>query len=178
MDTYHRHSSSLCKRKRNKIPLNLASTKKGSKRCKLKITKEVVNVSVPNNNLAATDPVWPSNDESESYQENVDDTMITSVSAHTKRKQKLAERWNALRSDAYREMIQAHALHPNQNCYVCNSNNANIQCRQCGPLYMCSNCCINIHTKSQYHHFLEIWQVKFIVAFDCFVLYYVSLLHM
>ena len=51
-----------------------------------------MNVSIPSNNLAATDPVWPSNDESESYQENVDNTMITSVSAHTNCKLKLAER--------------------------------------------------------------------------------------
>ena len=158
MDKYRRHSS-LCKRKQNRIPLNIASTKKERKRCKLKITKEVVNVSIPSSDLATNDPVWPTNEDNGSYQENTGDNMIASVSAYTKRKQKLAERWDALRNDAYRTMIQAHALRPNQKCYFCSSSNAIIQCRQCGPLYMCSNCCINIHSKSLHHHFLEIWQV-------------------
>ena len=164
MDQHQRHSSSLCKRRRNKIPLNLASTKKGNKKCRLKITKEIVDVPLSSHNVVTTDSPWPNNDESESYQEDViDDTIITSVSAHTKRKQKLSERWNALRSDAYKVMIQAHALFPNQSCFTCNSDNANVRCEQCGPaLYMCSNCCISIHSKSHHHHFPEIWQVKIV----------------
>lgn len=174
MDKHRRHSSSLCKRRRNKIPLNLVSTKKSSKKRRLKITKEIVDIPLSSHNVVTTDLPWPSNDESESYQEDVDDTIVTSVSAHTKRKQKLSERWNALRSGAYRVMIQAQALCPNQNCFMCNSANANVRCEQCGlALYMCSSCCINIHSKLNYHHFPEIWQVK-IITFSCAICFILS----
>ena len=160
MDKHQRHSSSLCKRKRNKIPLNLVSTKKGRKKRRLKITKEVVDVPL-SNNVVTPDSAWLNHDESESYQDNINDAVVTSVSAHTKRKQKLSEKWNALRSGAYRVMIQAHGFYPDQNCFTCNSDSANVRCEQCGPaLYMCSTCCINIHSRSHYHHFPEIWQVK------------------
>ena len=91
------------------------------------------------------------------YQE--DDTG-TSVNAHTKRKQKLSEKWNILRNDAYRMMVQSKALLPNQKCCSCDIDNANVQCVQCGPLFMCRNCCTTIHSKLHYHHFPEIWQVQ------------------
>ena len=62
------------------------STKKGSKKCRLKITKEIVDVPLSSHNVVTTDSPWP-NDESEPYQDDViDDTMVSSVSAHMKRK--------------------------------------------------------------------------------------------
>ena len=114
MEKHQRRSfSSLCKRKQNKIPLNLLSASKGVKRSKCKIIKEVVEVDLPQSSHApSTDPAWSCNEVDE-YQE--DDTMVTPVSAHTKRKQKLAEKWNTLRNGAYRVMIEAHAMHYNQN---------------------------------------------------------------
>ena len=164
MDRHRQHSSLLCKRKRNRIPLNLVSTKKGSKKRRLKITKEIVDVPLLSHNVVTTDSPWP-NDESEPYQEDViDDT------SSVRRKQKLSEKWDALRSDAYQVMIQAHALFPNQSCFTCSSENANVRCEQCGlALYMCSNCCINIHSQSHHHHFPEIWQVKIVKFQYCYV---------
>ena len=83
-----------------------------------------------------------------------EDNHDATVSMHTRRKEKLAEKWNALRSSAHRKMI---ALPPGKKCAIC--EDANVRCQQCGPLLMCECCCLNIHSKLHYHHFPELWQV-------------------
>ena len=91
------------------------------------------------------------------YQE--DDTSA-SVSAHTRRKQKLAEKWSLLRKDMHKMMVQSKALPPNQKCFSCDVGNGDVRCEQCGPLLMCQKCCTVIHSKLHYHHFPEVWQVQ------------------
>lgn len=99
--------------------------------------KEVVEVSLPQSSYSTSlaDSTCPCSDvdnENECHQEDDShNTMVASVSAHTKRKQK---RWDALRSDAYRAMVQANGLPPNQKCFSCDGGDAKIRCKQCGPL--------------------------------------------
>ena len=158
--------TSLFKRKRNRIPINLLSKQRVSAE-RSRITRKIVTVSLPERNeittLTDASDSWDNDDnnldtgDTQCYQE--DDTE-TSVSAYTKRKQKLAEKWNSLRNDAYKMMVQSKALLPNQKCCSCDVDNANIRCQQCGPLLMCHKCCETIHSKLHYHHFPEMWQVQ------------------
>lgn len=82
---------------------------------------------------------WDNDDNMETsdaqyYQE---DKTSTSVSAHTKRKQNLAEKWSFLRNDMYKMMVQSKALPFNQRCFSCDMENADVWCEQCGPLLIC-----------------------------------------
>lgn len=153
-------STSLFKRKWNRVPINFLS----KRQVRSRITKKVVEVSLPEHNTTLTDTSnsWDNDDNNmdtgdpQYYQE--DDTSV-SVSAHTKRKQKLAEKWSFLRKNMHKMMVQSKALPPNQKCFSCDVGNADIRCEQCGPLLMCQTCCTVIHSKLHYHHFPEIWQV-------------------
>ena len=159
-------STSLFKRKRNRFPINFLSKRKTS--TKRKIIKKVVKVSLPEHNATLTNASnsWDGDDnnmgavDAQWYEEEQEDDTSASVSAHTKRKQKLAEKWNFLRNDMYKMMVQFKALPPNQKCFSCDVGNADVRCEQCGPLLMCHKCCASIHSKLHYHHFPEMWQVQ------------------
>lgn len=152
------------KRKRNRIPLNFLSSQKGPKK-RYKFAKEDVTVSLPNPvisnvcSVVSPGPIDPPPDDYAEYHEEDDATLTPTVSAHTRRKEKLAEKWNAIRTSAYKKMIQTYALPLSKKCAMCNNNEANVRCQQCGPLFMCQSCCFDIHGKLHYHHFPELWQV-------------------
>ena len=159
----HPSSTLHFKRKRNRIPLNFLDRRKGQKK-RYKFSKEEVTVALPNpvtsTTCSAVSPVAadsPSDDYAEYHEE--DDAAAPEISLHTKRKQKLAENWNALRTGAYKKIIESYALPPSQKCAVCNANDANVRCQQCGPLFICQSCCFDIHNKLHYHHYPELWQV-------------------
>ena len=149
--------TSRFKRKRNKVPLNFLSAQKGQKK-RYRFTSEEVTVTLPDTVISSeTSAVSPVDVDlpPENYQE--DDPT---VSMHTRRKEKLAEKWNTLRTSAYKKMIEMYALPPSNKCAICNSEDANVRCQQCGPLFMCQSCCFDIHSKLHYHHFPELWQVQ------------------
>lgn len=178
--------TSLFKRKRNRIPINFLSKRRVSTK-RSRTTRKIIELSLPaehSETLADTGNSWDPNDDhnadEQCHEENND--TDTTINAHTKRKLKLAEKWNVLRNDAYKMMIQCKALPPNQRCFSCDGNNASVRCEQCGPLLMCRKCCMCIHEKIYYHHFPEIWQVytycsnfitlhigSFVVQDNCFV---------
>ena len=154
------------KRKRNRIPLNFLTSQKRQKK-RYKLENEVVTVSLnpatSNVHSAASstadapaDVPPPPDDYAEYHEE--DDASAT-LSTHTRRKEKLAEKWNALRDTTCKKMIQAYALPPGQKCAMCDDEDGNVRCQQCGPLFMCQNCCVEIHSKLHYHHLPESWQV-------------------
>ena len=155
-------STSLFKRKRNRVPINFLSKWQVSTK-RSRITKKVVEVSLHERNTTNASNSWDNDDnnmetsDAQCYQE---DDISTPVSAHTKRKQKLAEKWSFLRNNMYKMMVQSKALPSNQKCFSCDMGNADVRCEQCGPLLMCQKCCTVIHSKLHYHHFPEIWQVQ------------------
>ena len=156
-------STSLFKRKRNRIAINFLSKRQVSKK-RSRITKKVVEVTLPECNTTFTNPSnsWGNDDNSmdTSDAQYYQDDTSASVSAHTKRKQKLAEKWSLLRNDMCKMMVQSKALPPNHKCFSCDVGNTDVRCEQCGPLLMCQKCCTVIHSKLHYHHFPEIWQVQ------------------
>lgn len=149
------------KRKRNRIPLNLLSGQKGQKR-RYRFTREEAIVCLPDAPITSTSspPSHPDADLPDGHvQYHQEDDHDATISMHTRRKEKLAEKWNVLRSTAHRKMIQMYALSPDKKCDICTCEDANVRCQQCGPLLMCQSCCFNIHNKLHYHHFPELWQV-------------------
>ena len=108
--------------------------------------------------VASTSTSWEDN---VSYNEDEHNVTVTSnVSAYTKQKQNLAARWDYLRSSAYRAMVQNETLQHQQKCFVCGCGDADVRCEQCGPLYMCHNCCVKHHNQMNFYHSPEIWQVR------------------
>ena len=80
------------------------------------------------------------------------------LSAHTIRKERLSQRWTELRSNIYETMIKRQALPDEAKCYVC--GDPAVRCQQCGPFYLCSDCCTTLHNdKQNFHHFPELWKV-------------------
>ena len=161
LEDMSKHQQSY-KRRQNKVPLNILSTRRSSRRSNYKITKSVLNFCLAETTTTSDVPSasWENNVPChEGYEE--DGAMIsnTTVNAHTKRKQNLAARWDALRNSAYRVMVQNVALQHHQKCFKCGSDDSNVRCELCGPLYMCHSCCIAHHSQMNYHHCPEIWQV-------------------
>lgn len=160
------------KRKRNRIPLNFLSGQKGQKK-RYRFTREEAAVCLPNVPTTTTSSSIPSppaadlSPDDHVYQQDDDAT----VSMHTRRKEKLAEKWNTLRSGAYKKMIQMYALPPSSKRAICSNEDADVRCQQCGPLLMCQSCCFDIHGKLHYHHFPELWQVQMYIVIIKWSLY-------
>lgn len=152
------------KRKRNRIPLNFLSGQKGKKK-RYKFAKEEVAISLPNPIVSPTAADSPPDNYVECHEQD-DATLTPTVSAHTRRKEKLAEKWNALRTGAYKKMIHTYALPPSRKCAMCNNDDATVRCQQCGPLFMCKSCCFDIHSQLHYHHFPELWQVYMLYVYN------------
>lgn len=150
------------KRRPNKVPLNVLSARRSSRRTNYKITKSVLDFCLTETTTTrdVTSTSWEDNvSHNEGYEE-VEAIISDTVTAHRKRKENLAARWTALRSSAYRVMVQSIALQPHQKCFTCGSENSDVRCELCGPLYMCRSCCIKHHDQINYHHYPEIWQVR------------------
>jgi len=154
------------KRRQNKIPLNLLSTRRNSYRSKHKIKRTVLNISIPQTEAPNTPEVTPNTPEVAPCLTPQEDTAplheVLPTSTHTKRKENMAARWEALRNSAYNALMQNQAVLLNQQCFNCGSNDAGVRCEQCGPMYMCYNCCIKHHDQCNYHHCPEMWQVHHI----------------
>jgi len=170
------------KRKQNKIPLNLLSTRRNSYRSKHKIKRTVLNISIPQTEVPNTPEVAPVSSTSQEDTAPLHEEVPTST--HTKRKENMAARWEALRNSAYNAVVQNQAVLLDQQCFNCSSNDADVRCEQCGPMYMCYDCCIKHHDLCNYHHCPEKWQVHHIqlyinysiTFFVCFLFYFVRMI--
>ena len=119
------------KRRQNKVTLNVLS-RRSSRRSNYRIRKTVLDFCLTGGSgatgspdVASTSTSW---EDSVSYDE--DDVTVSSniVSAYTKRKQNLAARWDALRSSAYRVMVQNQTLQYHQKCFICGSDDPDVRC--------------------------------------------------
>ena len=167
---------SFTKRKRNRIPLNFLSGQKGQKK-RYRFTREKATVCLPNVPNTTTSSIPPATDlppDDHVYHQEDDNDDDATVSMHTRRKEKLAEKWNTLRSGAYKKMIQMYALPPSNKCAICSSEDADVRCQQCGPLLTCQSCCFDIHSKLHYHHFPELWQVQMYIIIKWSLYQYIS----
>jgi len=152
------------KKRQNKVTLNVLS-RRNSRRSNYRIRKTVLDFCLTGGlgatgspDVASTSTSWEDN---VSYNEDEHNVTVTSnVSAYTKQKQNLAAKWDYLRSSAYRAMVQNETLQHQQKCFVCGCGDADVRCEQCGPLYMCHNCCVKHHNQMNFHHSPEIWQVR------------------
>ena len=61
---------------------------------------------------------------------------VITTTAHTKHKFRLAEKWMATSEDAYRVVINRHALQKDVECFAC-SNIATTRCTLFEPYLMC-----------------------------------------
>jgi len=76
---------------------------------------------------------------------------------YAKHKLRLAENWTEIQDELYTSTICANTLH-DADCFFCN-NPVTIKCNQCGPYYMCLQCCLLYHTNCNIHHCPEEWKV-------------------
>ena len=155
------------KRRPNKVTLNVLS-RRSSRRSNYKIKKTVLDFCLRRGSGAIGAPNVAS---TSSWEDNVPyvndehDVIVTSnVSAHTKRKQNLAARWESLRCSAYKAVVQNQALQYQEKCFICGSDDAGVRCQQCGPLYMCHDCCVRHHDQMNFHHYPEVWQVRIYIC--------------
>ena len=119
------------KRRQNKVTLNVLS-RRSSRRSNYRIRKTVLDFCLTGGlgatgspDVASTSTSWENN---VSYNEDEHDVTVSSnvVSAYTKRKQNLAAR-------SYRAMVQNQTLQHQQKCFICESDDADVKCEQCGP---------------------------------------------
>ena len=136
----------------------MLSARRSSWRTNYKITKSVLDFCLSSTSTPdVTSTTWKDNVPGH---EEDGATISDSDSAHIKRKQTLAARWNASRSNAYRVMVQSIGLQHHQKHFICGSDDSDVQCELCGPLYMCRRSYyIKHHDQMNYHHCPEIWQV-------------------
>ncbi|XP_065906278.1 uncharacterized protein [Dysidea avara] len=146
--------------KRKSIPLTLVSV---AKRCKIKHIKAPVrSFSDPPlveechfNTDDSSDQILDENNEGTCYDDQPDTEQQT---AHTKRKQKAAEKWQIVQSVALNGVIMnmSEAL---LDCTICDKSRGIVKCDQCGPLMIyCKQCAIDMHQHSLFHHFVEVWE--------------------
>ena len=156
--------------KRKSIPLTLVSV---AKRCKIKHIKAPVrSFSDPPlveechfNTDDSSDQILDENNEGTCYDDQPDTEQQT---AHTKRKQKAAEKWQIVQSVALNGVIMnmSEAL---LDCTICDKSRGIVKCDQCGPLMIyCKQCAIDMHQHSLFHHFVEVWEVD---IETCLVIY-------
>lgn len=146
--------------KRKSIPLTIVSV---AKRCKIKhIEAPVRSFSnlplVEEHNFGSddsSDQMLDENYENTTY----DEPDIEQQTAHTKRKQRAAEKWQLVQSTALNGII-INMSEPLLDCATCGNCRGIVKCDQCGPrMYYCKQCAIDIHRHSLFHHFLEVWEV-------------------
>lgn len=147
--------------KRKSIPLTVVSV---AKRCKIKHTEASVrSLSDPPlveechfNTDDPSDQILDENCEITSYDDQPD---VQQQTAHTKRKQKSAAKWQSVQNVALNEFI-LNMSEPLLDCTLCNKSRGIVKCEQCGPrVYYCKRCAIDMHQHSLFHHFLEVWEV-------------------
>lgn len=150
------------RRKSNKIPLNFVVRSRG-RRPGISLQKEIIAVT-PSSDPCPISLSDHTSDQEECYSEevyqgcNVEDATSSSTE-HTKRKEKMAEKWNGLRYNATKALVEGFGL-PGAMCSICGEK-ANVRCVQCGPCsFYCHCCAILAHKSSLYHHFPEIWKVS------------------
>ena len=166
-----RHS---VKRKGNKVPLNFLTTCQptGPRKKRFKIAKESIAFDLKHNALSNpknapldTAGMWNEGGFGPSDETEVGLGLETETT-HTKRKQKMAEKWKEIRSDALRVVVGGYSLREGAKCCIC-KNGANARCQQCGPSLLCSECCVKIHTELHHHHYPEIWKVHICIWHTC-----------
>jgi len=142
-------------KRKNRLVLNFLSAS-ANKRRKYAIRKENVLIQHPVNISHNNDTAAVANVDVNSFQD--DEESFTSETAYTRRKLRLAENWSEVREGLYTTMITANALH-DAECFSC-QNPATIKCNQCGPFFMCLQCCVLHHTNCNFHHCPEVWKVN------------------
>ena len=156
--------------KEESIPLTLVSV---AKRCKIKhIEAPVRSFSDPPlveeyhfNTDDSSDQILDENNEGTCYDDQPDTEQQT---AHTKRKQKAAEKWQIVQSVALNGVIM-NMSEPLLDCTICDESRGIVKCDQCGPLMIyCKQCAIDMHQHSLFHHFVEVWEVD---IETCLVIY-------
>ncbi|CAI8020679.1 hypothetical protein GBAR_LOCUS12350 [Geodia barretti] len=153
-------------RRSNKIPLNFVSRTR-SRRPRIGVRREIVCV-IPTPTLTSSDVSLAVEDreipEEIICHENVVETGAVDVSAHSKRKEKLAEMWDSLRSSATQVLTEGFGL-PEVKC--CCEERATVRCLQCGPCsYFCPRCAVLQHKSSFFHHCPEVWNGVCFIPFD------------
>ena len=145
-------------KRRNRITLNFLSPNLTGRKKKYKISKEVIYSrhsakDKPENYVDEDDYI---NEDNFSINDELED--VTTTTAHTKRKLRLSEKWMEIRENAYRVMINRHALQREIECFACSSI-ATTRCTLCGPYLMCLECCYITHKMCNFHHCPEVWKV-------------------
>ena len=144
-------------KRKNRLKLNVLSSSNNKKR-KFTIRKETVLLQQSNNDLnsseTAMEPDIPVIEDS-TFHETVENYDLDT--AYAQRKLRLAENWTEVRDKLYSTVISGNALQGAQ-CFSC-QNSATIRCLECGPFFMCWQCCLQLHENCNIHHFPEVWKV-------------------
>jgi len=82
---------------------------------------------------------------------------------------RLAENWTEVRDTLYSTIISGNALQGAQ-CFSC-QNSAAIRCLECGPFFMCWQCCLQRHENCNIHHSPEVWKVNCILQVHALIQY-------
>ena len=68
--------------------------------------------------------------------------------------------WNKIRSNLLKAAIEGNAMPLDQYCSMCSTREAVYRCLRCSPCaYFCRECFENAHSKTNFFHTGEIWEV-------------------
>lgn len=153
-------------RKRSNIPLNLVRP------CKLKRIKvDHISATLPTSSTviepSPSEEIgdvssYPCDDEFGIQPEECQSAQTQSdVSSHTRRKERAAAKWDEIRPDALRVMIEESSLPSGVTCFACGTEDTTVRCLYCGPQhFFCERCATELHTHALYHHCPELWKVR------------------
>ena len=145
---------------RNKIPLNFVVRRKS--KAGITVQKTIVPVSLSSGESLLShheDAHVPDSFTGSQEWFSSSEPSVPTQTDHTKRKTIMAEKWNCIRSNVTKVLIEGFGLLVGVYCNNCGES-ANIKCVQCGPLsFYCQMCAVEAHKSSLYHHLPKIWKV-------------------
>ena len=82
------------------------------------------------------------------------------VSLHTIKQKASTAAWDQVRAALQKAAIESSALPTDQGCILC-ANAATHRCTSCGAwAYYCTSCFIQAHSKANFFHVGEVWEVR------------------
>ena len=144
-------------KRKNRLTLNFLSPNINPKRRQtFRVRKETIPIQYPIQR-AQVDDISEADVNFEDFVSHDIEESGDLVTAHTKRKLKLAEHWMEIRDSVYSTVIGTYAFR-DADCFLCQAP-AVTRCIQCGPYFMCLQCCLQAHSLHNIHHYPEMWQV-------------------
>ncbi len=161
------------RRRSNKVPINFVSQSRNHKPGFI-VRKAVkaINISTDESTQPGTvsdhEPTGDCGEDEDMFPSGEDTST-----EHTRRKEKMAEKWNDLRCSVTKVMVEGFSL-PEAICSRCYTK-ANVRCVQCGPCaYYCEECGASAHRSSLFHHVPEVWKV---IICDIIIVCFIRVFH-